>query len=121
MNFSELSGSRFELAMERLRAGHQINYEGIGFVLSPDGSLTCGLTSTWGPERVTKERAEKDFSRGAAVLKELLDDSPEFNRVVGGKPIRYELIHDYGMGGILLCYKDEMGLHCYEGYPEQRG
>jgi len=121
MNFSELSGSRFELAMERLRAGDQVTYESIGLVLSLEGVLVCELPSTWGPEYVTTKRAEDDFARAEATLKDLLDQSPEFRRVVGPKQIRYELIYDYGKGGILLCHKDHEGLHWAEGYPEQAG
>lgn len=119
MNSSELKGSRFDLAMERLRDGHQINYGTVGFVLAPDGFLTGVIPSAWGPEYVTTERAEDDFSRADATLKDVLDASAEFRKVIGPRRIRYELICDYGMGGILLCTKNDEGLHLAEGYPEQ--
>jgi hypothetical protein len=79
------------------------------------------IPSTWGPEYITTERAEDDLARAEATLKDVLNASPEFREIVGSRRIRYELIYDYGMGGILLCAKEDGGLHWAEGYPEQSG
>jgi hypothetical protein len=57
---------------------------------------------------MTPSRAEAELRRARAELAELKGESPEFATLANGRPISYELLHDYGMGAVLLAtWSDE--------------
>jgi hypothetical protein len=99
----ELAGSRFDLAMARLREGHILEFRDVGFRIDDDGTLLCIVDSSWAIRSVTAARATADLDGGKVVLEALINSSPDFAQAVRGRPVRYELIHDYGTGAVLLC------------------
>src|SRR5262245_54556168 len=98
----DVTDARFELALERLRAGHSFEFGGVTFRFDGDGALVCEVCSSWSSESVTPATISADLERCRSVLRHLLDVSDSFSRSVLGHRIRYELIEDYGTGSILL-------------------
>jgi hypothetical protein len=70
MEISEPYGSRFELALDRLRDGHAFTFRGVGFWLAPDGSLEVRVPSSWRMENTTEQTALNDLENA----KYLMDD-----------------------------------------------
>lgn len=98
----DVSGARFELALERLCSGHSFEFEGITFRFDVDGALLCEVCSSWGSEQMTAATAWADLERCRSVLRHLLGASGSFLSSVVGHRVRYDLVEDYGTGSILL-------------------
>jgi hypothetical protein len=45
--------------------------------------------------------------------------SRRFSELVSGKPVVLFLVHDYGMGAIMLCRKARGIIEWAEGYPKK--
>lgn len=107
----EASGQRWRAALEVLAEGGYIVWRGIGLTLRTHigkGQSRVGprlfvrVSSAWEPEHMTLSRAEAELRRAQAELEDLKNESPDFAQLVSGRPTSYELIHDYGMGAVLL-------------------
>jgi hypothetical protein len=101
----ELSGPRFELAMERLRNGQSFELQDVALRLEKTGALVCVVDSSWGIENITLATATNDLRAGEATVDLLLQSSPAFAATVQERPVRYELVEDYGGGSVLICSK----------------
>jgi hypothetical protein len=112
------SGPRFELALERFLEGHAFEFKTIAFRTDTDGSVCCVIDSSWAAENVTKETAHRDLAEGQQAFAELSTTSPAFALAVRGRPVRYELIHDYGNGSVLLCSLRDGKLTWSTGHPK---
>lgn len=102
LKLEKLTGVRFATALELLREGGGFSVEGVVFRFDPPGELCCIVESSWAPERVSLATATEDLDFAAAVLQRVQAASPEFAALVQGATRRFELIHDYGGGSILL-------------------
>ena len=100
MNVSALSGPRFDLALERFRDGERIGYDDHSFALTSDGHLECYAPSSYRAENATAESVERDVAVARSVLARLVDQSDEFATAVAGRPRRYIVLDDYGMGAM---------------------
>jgi hypothetical protein len=107
----EAAGQRWRVALEILAEGGYILWRGIGLTLRAHigkGRSRVGprlfvrVSSTWEPEHVTPSRAEAELRLAQAQLEELKAESPEFAALVDRRPLSYELLHDYGMGTVVL-------------------
>jgi hypothetical protein len=113
----EPRGGRFAAAIERFLSSESFEFQEIAFYLSADGVVCCAVDSSWQPENVTPTTADKDLEEGRAALEYLVQSSPSFADAVRGKPVRYELIHDYGSGSILVCSKMRDVITWAKGFP----
>jgi len=93
----EAVGPRFELALELLRSGRTFEFDEIGFRMD-DQMTHCIVDSSCALEDVTAASAARDLEQGRATFQHLLERSPEFASAIGERPVRYELVHDYGNG-----------------------
>ena len=107
-----VNGPNGRAALELLRDGHVIVYQGVGFQLadfSEPGPLTlCPLTpltariaTQWALGNLTKSRASRSL-QGQAIVQALIADSGDIRQLVEDRGLRYELVNDYGTGAILL-------------------
>ena len=103
MEVTEPHGSRFEVALERLRDGHAFTFRGVGFWLAPDGSLEVRAQSSWRIENTTEQTALSDLENAKNLLAALIKGSSSFASLVMGRAHRFVLIDDYGMGAVELC------------------
>lgn len=117
MQVLEPRGSRFDLALERLRAGHAFSFRGAGFWLTPDGYLEVSLNSSWRIEDTTKQTALNDLKRAKDILTDLALESPSFAEIVKAYPQRFILINDYGTGSVELCHLEDGELRWAKGMP----
>ena len=101
MRVTDLSGARYELAVERFRNGHAILFENVSLRLTHD-EVRVSVAATWQPESINEERARADFDTAAATLERLLQSSPQLANAVEDRDLKYELVHDYGGGGVLV-------------------
>jgi hypothetical protein len=76
---------------------------GIGAQVPPEQVPKCRRNGC--PSHAGIRTAETDLEEGRAALEHLVQSSPSFADAVQGKPVRYELIHDYGTGSYLVCSK----------------
>ena len=97
------SGVRFELALERFLDGYAFEFREIGFCTAQDGEVVVTIDSSWGLSNVTEENAMADLNLGQSAFRELVSVSGSFASAVSNRSVRYELIHDYGAGSVLLC------------------
>lgn len=101
------SGRRFDLALERFLEGRPFEFREISFAMAADGTVLVGVDTSWSAENVTLERATADLALAQAALHELVSTSSAFASAVGGHPILFELVEDYGNGSVLLCTLDK--------------
>jgi hypothetical protein len=111
LNVDEATGRRWQAALELLEAGGYIFWRGIGLTLrahTGHGRSRVGpkvfvrVFSLWQPENMTPSRAEAALRRAQAELKDLEAESSDFAKLIAGRPMSFELLHDYGMGSVLL-------------------
>ncbi len=118
MEITEPHGSRFEVALERLRDGHAFTFRGVGFWLAPDGSLKVRVQSSWRLENATGQTALSDLDRAKNLLDALIKESPSFASLVKERARRFILIDDYGMGAVELCRSVDGELIWAKGMPQ---
>jgi hypothetical protein len=95
---------RWDAALALLREGRRIVIEEIGFRL--EGSDRIVVTAESPSSDVTREAAAHAFEQGSAALEALVAQDERFSKLVAGRRIKFELIHDYGMGAILLAERE---------------
>lgn len=101
LRITDAHGPRFDLALERLSAGHSFTFRDVRFWLSPVGELEVNAYSSWAPQNVTPERAMEDVRRAQLVYKYLCG-SPAFVTAVQHSAPQFFLIYDYGGGEVEL-------------------
>ncbi len=105
-----VDGPRWELALDRLRAGHTLIYKSVGLTRAETsarpgrgaGRLKVLIQSSWLPRNATRTRALEDLEIGRTVFEELKAASPEIRDLSQELGVAYELIDDYGMGATLI-------------------
>ena len=116
----EPEGPRWNIALELLADGRPVRCMGLGLTLArgilghpvlPGSALTCALQTRHNSSSLTAEKAEAEIDNAEAGVTEIRERSPEFARLVSGRPIVYELLDDYGMGAVRLAFKDRSGFH----------
>ncbi len=112
-------GSRFELAIELLVSGRSFEFHDVSFRIERDGTLLCTVDSSWGIDNVTLETATRDLEEGRAALDYLVVAAPAFAAAVHGRPVRFELIDDYGSGSVLICTRVSDKLAWAPGLPKK--
>jgi hypothetical protein len=115
---AEAAGQRWQAALVILAEGGCILWRLIGLTLRAHigkGQWRIGprlfvrLLSALEPDSMTPSRAEAELRRAQAELEDLKTVSPDFARLISGRPESYELLHDYGMGSVLLATSSEEG------------
>ena len=108
-----VDGPNWRTAIELLKDGHVIVYQGVGLQLAdfsepgrvtvgPLTPLTARIATQWELGRLTKSRALADLTAGQAIVQALIADSSDIGELVADRGLRYELIDDYDTGAILL-------------------
>jgi len=117
MRFDEPIGPRADMALELLSEGKAVIFRGLEIHVAPSGELECRVFSQWHPENVNTAVARDEFTVGQATLTDLLSGSPQFAAICG-RPCRWELLWDYGMGAVRLCSMRDGVLTWAEGLPK---
>jgi hypothetical protein len=113
-----LSDARFALAMERFLQGKSFIYKDVRFELESGGTVLCTVASAWSDRnRVTVASAEADLLVAEELHAELVATSREFQRIVHGRPVRFELIVDTGTSGLSVCTKENGVVVWSRGFP----
>jgi len=113
MRVDVVDGPNWRAALELLRDGHVIVYQGVGLQLADVSAtgrvaggaltpLTARIATHWGLGNLTKSRALTALSTSQAIVQALIADSSDVRELVEGRGLRYELIDDYETGAILL-------------------
>jgi hypothetical protein len=100
LHVDEAEGSRWNLALELLGSGETIIFREVSLTKMPE-CLRILVDTAWKTEQ-TPARAREDIARAERVVQELLASNEDFVEAVGGRPIEYHAIDDYGMGAIWL-------------------
>lgn len=101
LNVSQLLGSRFELALQLFQQGQSITCDGVVLRLLPDALQVCAVSS-WQMQNVTEQTAWQDIRAAQHCVEKLIHRNSDFAILIEGKPKRYLLIEDYGMGSVEL-------------------
>jgi hypothetical protein len=112
-----LAGPRYELALELFRSGRSFDFREVPLSIGEGGACLCIIDSSWGSKSTTTATATTDFEEAEATLRCILESSQEFALAVQGRPVRYELVDDYGDGSILLCSKAAGVVTWAYGFP----
>lgn len=102
---TETRGPRFDAAMQLLQQGKTICFDEVQIRLIEDGVLELTVESAWSLENITTANAHHDLTRAESVVAFLYTESQAFAELVRGRDRHVRLIHDYGMGAILVCEK----------------
>lgn len=121
LRIDEPSGPRFDLALERFAAGQPFEFHDVAFHRDRNGTVYCRIDSSWALENVTPATAAQDLGKAEATLRELVAASVGFASAVECRQIRYELISDYGMGAVLICWRAENQVTWAAGLPRRAG
>ena len=87
--------SRFALALELIQSGRTVSFRGVGFALIEGVLQVSAEVSSAG--KPTPDSAKSEIQRAKSVLSALLA-SREYADALGGRPVRFSVVHDYGMG-----------------------
>jgi hypothetical protein len=117
----EVSGPRFELALELFLSGRSFEFHDVAFRAEGDNAVHCIVDSSWEMTNVTMASAAEDLDYGASAFADLLAQSPAFASAVEGRPIYFDLIEDYGNGSILLCTRTNGTVTWARGFPRGTG
>jgi hypothetical protein len=117
----DVSGPRFELALELFLSGKSFEFRDVAFRVESDNAVHCIVDSSWAPESVTQASAAEDLDSGASALADLLGQSPAFASAVEGRPIHFDLVEDYGNGSILICTRTDETITWARGFPRGTG
>ena len=120
MEITDPHGSRFELALERLRDGHAFTFRGVGFWFAPDGSLEVRVQSSWRIENTTEQTALNDLDNAKNLMDDLIEESSSFASLVKDSARRLVLIDDYGMGAVELCHLADGALIWAKGMRQSK-
>jgi hypothetical protein len=113
LRIDAVGGPNWEAALEMLKEGRYIVYQGVGLALAdfsepghvklnPRSPVTARVFSEWEPANLTQARALADLSRGQTIIEGLVSDSSAVRQLVSERGLRYELLWDYGMGAVLI-------------------
>jgi hypothetical protein len=103
LRVDDTTGARWELALERLRAGDTIIFRDVSVSIREDALLLALIQSRWTTAaEQTPERARADIARAEHIVEDLLAESSAFAELVADRQIEYHTIDDYGMGAIWL-------------------
>ena len=114
----EPDGPRWKDALQLLADGHAIACMGLGFRVGPRFwnepaehrlSLRCEFATQHDSRSLTAAQAALEIANAEAGVIEICERSPEFARLVSGRPILYELLDGYGE--LRLAFKDRSGFH----------
>ncbi len=106
MEITETYGARFELLLERLRAGDQLTRNRLVLRLV-ETELQCDVVTLMLPDATTEQRARDELKRGRAELEALIAEATALGGIAGTRPVRYVLVYNYGMGTVAIA--DECG------------
>jgi hypothetical protein len=99
----ELSGDRWELALERLRVGEGLVVLDVSVSTAEPGLLTATAASAWSdPSRISADSAMSDLRRAAAVVAAMIDASEAFAAEVRARTVELEVVADYDTGAVLV-------------------
>lgn len=103
MRTDETEGERFELALERLRAGDAIVVQGVGYLLDRGGAIEVMAYSAWSPENLDEALARVEIERAELHFERLCDEFDSFREIVERSPeVRFLLVWDDGGGCVQL-------------------
>jgi len=106
LHVNETSGSRFELALQRLQEGRPFILDRVAFRIADEGFLECAIQSSWQIDNLTDQRARDDFAHAKKVLKHIVTNAIAFASLIENRPVVYTIIDDCGMGCAKLCQLD---------------
>ena len=101
LDVTDASPARWALGIDTLIEGGSIELYCIGLAVR-DSSVVISVFSAWLPENLTESHARAELERAQSIYSTLLAEQPTLARHVSHHPVRYELLHDYGGGAILL-------------------
>lgn len=102
----EPEGERWDLALELLREGTSVRFRDL-VLERREHELHVSVISRYHEPTEAAARAQIDAAR--QTLDALVSASPGFAAVVGSRTLSFELVNDYGMGAVRLCYVDARG------------
>lgn len=102
MDITDTSPQRRQLGIERFVSGEEsLVYEEVVFWREPEGSLIVASYSEFVHlENVTPEEAARKIERSKRVMKQLREESPEFDTAVSRLNHKFEFCFDYGKGAV---------------------
>ncbi len=102
MEVYEPNTQRFAVALELLKEGSSLTFDGVSFWLSSDGYLNVNVDSSWWIGNTTERTALNDLERAKNVLAYLVRESPAFAEMIKERPQRFMLSYFDGRDGVLL-------------------
>ena len=111
-------GRRFDLALDDFAEGGPFIFQGCVLCLR-GGFVEVRVPASWEVENTDERRARDDLERARLNLGRLHATSTRFSGIVGQRPMRLVLVHDYGMGGLELCELEDGRFTWRPGYPHR--
>jgi hypothetical protein len=114
----EPDGPRWQDALQLLADGHPIACMGLSFSVGPRlwnepgehrAAVRCAFPSRHNSRSITADQAAVEIENAEAGVAEIRERSPEFARLLSGRPILYELLDQYGE--VRLAFKDRSEFH----------
>jgi hypothetical protein len=102
MEVSEINTQRLDVALELLREGSPLTFDGASFWIAPDDVLHVSVDSSWHISNITEQTALSDLERAKNVLAYLVRESPAFASIVGGYAQQFHFGYDSGKSGVEL-------------------
>jgi hypothetical protein len=102
----EPKGQRWAAALELLKDGTPVVIKGIAMQPGED-EFHVSVVSRW--QKPNEHAAREQIDRARSLLDDLLSSDSRFTAVLGGRPLKIELVDDYGMGATTICSVDDDG------------
>jgi hypothetical protein len=97
----------YDVAMEQLRKGGMVYYDGIAFCVRPGNEIACAVVASWPVAELDEVGVLRDVERTKAWFEALSRLSPEIAAIALGKNLRVSLFSDYGPEAFEICQVGE--------------
>jgi hypothetical protein len=107
----ETKGHSYEVAMDCLRRGGAVLYDGITVGVRAGAEMACIAAASWPVADLDDVRVSQDVERVKAVFETLTRLSPELAALSADKKLSVSLVSEYGTKGIEICRVGEEGIN----------
>ncbi|HEY9030119.1 MAG TPA: hypothetical protein VIM93_02055 [Kangiella sp.] len=101
MNITNTTSQRFKLGIERLLAGHIIQYRGCIFHIV-DKQLKICCFSSFQLSQTPESEAKSKIKNAKVILDDLFSKAPELQIAQTNLLVEYCFCQEYGKGGVLI-------------------
>ena len=93
----------YDIAMEQLRSGGPVFFDGLIFAVHPSGELRLVTTASWPVRELDEMRVQQDVERAKGAFEDVARQAPEVAAAAMDKKLRVTLFSDFSKNRFEVC------------------